>query len=67
MGGGAESERILSSLHTISAEPDVGLKLTNRKIMTWAKTKNETLNRLSHHGIPVDVSIKIFGPFFTWV
>ena len=31
-------ERIPSRLHTVRAEPDVGLKLTNHEIITWAKT-----------------------------
>ena len=29
-----ERERIPSRLHTVSTEPDVGLELTNREIMT---------------------------------
>ena len=29
-----EGERIPSRLHTVSAEPDVGLDLTNQEIMT---------------------------------
>ena len=38
-GGGAERERererrIPSWLHTVSAEPDSGIELTNREIMT---------------------------------
>ena len=33
-GRGREQERIPSRLHTISAEPDVGLEPTNCKIMT---------------------------------
>ena len=38
-GGGAERgrERIPSRLHAVSAEPDVGLKLTNREITTRAE------------------------------
>ena len=42
--------RILSRFHTISMEPDTGLKPMNRKIMTWAKIKSWTLNWLSHPG-----------------
>ena len=45
-----ESERIPSRLHTVSTEPDAGLKATNREIMTWAKIMSQTLNRLSHSG-----------------
>ena len=29
-----ETERITSSFHTVSEEPDAGLKLRNREIMT---------------------------------
>ena len=29
-----ETDRIPSRLHTVSTEPDMGLKLTNREIMT---------------------------------
>ena len=32
--GGAERERIPSRPHTVSMEPDAGLKLTNREVMT---------------------------------
>ena len=43
-----ERERIPSRLH--STKPDMGLKLTNREIMTWAKS--QTLHQLSHPGTP---------------
>ena len=41
-GGGAESEgdrgsEAGSRLRAISTEPDAGLELTNREIMTWAE------------------------------
>ena len=45
-------ERIPNSLLTFSTEPDAGLDVTNREIMIWAEIKNQTLNRLSHPGIP---------------
>ena len=45
-----ERERIPSRLHAISAEPNVGLKLMNREIMTWAEIKSCPFNRLSHIG-----------------
>ena len=45
-------ERIPSRLHTLSAEPDVGLEVTNREIVTWAESKSQMLNRLSHPGAP---------------
>ena len=50
-----ERERLLSRLHAISAEPDEGIKLTNCKITTWAKIKNQILNWLSHPGAPKDL------------
>ena len=37
-----ERERILSRLHTVSAEPNMGLELTNREIMTWAEVGRST-------------------------
>ena len=40
-GGGAE--RFPSRFHAVSEEPNAGLELTNREIMTW----------LSHPGAPV--------------
>ena len=40
--GGRES--VPSRLHSVKAEPHVGLEPTNREIMTWAETKNRTLN-----------------------
>ena len=43
-------DRILSRLCTVSAEPDVGLKLMNCEIMTWAEIKSQRLNQLSHPG-----------------
>ena len=43
-------ERILSRLCAVSAELDVRLELMNREIMTWAKTKRQMLNQLSHPG-----------------
>ena len=35
----------------LGVEPDMGLDLMT-KIITWAKTKSQTLNRLSHPGAP---------------
>ena len=43
-GAGRGGERIPSRLHTVSAEPDVGLELTNREI---SDLKSQTLNQLS--------------------
>ena len=53
-------ERIPSRLHTVTVEPDVGLKLTNRKIMTWAEMKSWMPNWLSHPGAPQYFSILHF-------
>ena len=45
MGGAErETERIPSRLCTVSAKPNMGLKLTNHEIMTCAKTKGQTLS-----------------------
>ena len=49
-----EGERIPSRLCTISAEPDTGLELMNREIVTSAEIKRQVLNRLSHPGAPGD-------------
>ena len=38
-------ERILSRLHTVSMEPNLGLEPTNHEIMTWSETKSQTLNK----------------------
>ena len=53
--GGAEREgdRIPSRLCAVSAEPDGGLRLTSREIMTWAKVKSWMLNRLGHPYTPI--------------
>ena len=34
-------ERIPSRLRAVRAEPDVGLELKNREIMTWAEIKSQ--------------------------
>ena len=46
-GGGSEREgdtesEIGSSLWAVSTEPDAGLELTGRKIMTWAEVGHST-------------------------
>ena len=43
-------ERIPSRFSTAHAEPDVGLKLMNHEIVTWAEIKSQMLNRLGHTG-----------------
>ena len=35
-----------------SAQPDVGLKLTNCEIVTWAELKSQALDRLRHPDAP---------------
>ena len=35
------SERIPSMIHTVSAEPDTGLVVTNHEVMTWAKIESD--------------------------
>ena len=47
-----ERERIPSRLLTVSAEPNTGLKLMNREIITWANIKSWSLNWLRHPGAP---------------
>ena len=37
-----EGDRIPSRLHTVSAEPNVGLEPTNREIITWAEIGSRT-------------------------
>lgn len=37
----------------LSLEPDSGLDAMTHKIVTCAKTKNRTLNQLSHAGVPL--------------
>ena len=43
---------IPSRFHTVSAQSNIGLELTNCEIMTWAKVKSKMLNWLSHPGAP---------------
>ena len=61
-GGGEERgrDRTPRRCLTVRAEPNAGLDLTNREIMTWAKIKSWTLNRLSHPGAPVQWLFKNF-------
>ena len=63
-GGGAErgGQRIPSRLCADSSEPDVGLELRNREIVTQAKVR-QTLNQLSHPGAPVHESSKTLRMF----
>ena len=44
------AEWLWSRLCAVNAEPNVVLSPTNSEIMTWAKIKSRTLNRLSHPG-----------------
>ena len=45
-------KRTPSRLHAVSTEPDMGLKLMDRVIQTWAKIQSWMLNWLSHPGTP---------------
>ena len=49
-------QRIPRGLHTVSAQPNVGLELMNCKTMTWAEIKGRMLNQLSHPGAPISLS-----------
>ena len=54
-------EKIPSKLLTVSAEPDVGLKLMNREMTTGAEIKSQMHNQLSHPGAPLLLSSKRFS------
>ena len=57
-GGGLEREaENPNRLHAVNAQPDAGLELTNREIMTWVEIKSRALNRLSHPSAPEIASI----------
>ena len=63
-GEGAEREGDTESeagsrLRAISPEPDAGLELTDREIVTWL---SRTLNRLRHPGAP---PLFLYVPFST--
>ena len=45
-----QRERIPSRLCTVSTEPDTGLELAYREIVTRAEIKSQTLNPQSHPG-----------------
>ena len=45
-------ERIPRRLHALSSKLNIWLELMNCEIMTWAKTKSQTLNWLTHPGTP---------------
>ena len=53
-------QMIWTGLHTDSSEPNVGLKLKNSEIMTWAEVRQST-NRLSHPGAPEGILKDITG------
>ena len=64
--GGAEKERDTESetgsrLWAVSTEPDVGLELTNHKIMTWAKA-----GRLTDWATQVPLKVTQFVTPTTW-
>ena len=47
-----QRRKIPSRLCIVSTEPNLGLELMNREIMTSAKIKSWLLNRLRHPGAP---------------
>ena len=47
-----QGDRIPSRFHAVNTEPEAGVKLTNREIMTWAKVKSAMLNLLIHPDTP---------------
>ena len=51
-----------------STEPDAGLELMNCEIMTWAETKSQMLNQLSHAGTLALFTFNYFfrGPIFKY-
>ena len=62
-GGGSEREEDTESetgsrLRAVSTEPDAGLELTDREIMTRAEVRR-LLNRLSHPGAPWESLMEI--------
>ena len=48
-----ERENPKQALCAASAEPNMGFNPQSHEIMTWAKTKSQMLNRLSHPGAPL--------------
>ena len=57
----------VSEFCSVRAEPDAGLKLTNREIMTWAEIKSWPLNQLSHPGAPKNIFKSKNTSQGTWV
>ena len=51
-----ERETDCEASSTLSIEPNAGLNRTTPGIMTWAKTKSQMLNQLSHPGTLVDIT-----------
>ena len=47
-----ERERIPRRLCAVSTDPNMGVHPINCEVMTWAKTKSQTLNWLSPPGAP---------------
>ena len=64
-------ERIPSRLWAVSAEPNMGLHLTNCEIMTWAKIKSRAFNHLCHPGATslsfCGLPIYVFCLCFSWI
>ena len=53
-----KGDRILSSLCTVCTETNMGFKLTNFEIRTWAETQSWSLKRLSHLEAPKCLLLK---------
>ena len=60
-GRAERRERILIWLLAVSAEPDMGFNPRNCEILTQAEIKSRTLNRLSHPGTPLFLSLNQFS------
>ena len=59
--GGQRKRETQNPKQAPGSEPDEGLELKNRKIMTWAKSR--TLNRLSHQDAPIARFLKLIFDF----
>ena len=51
--------KIPTTLCTVSAEPDMGLELTNREILTRAKVKSQMFKQLSYPGALIFPSLNV--------
>ena len=64
---GLEEERECPSRLCIIVESNMGLKLTNLEIMTWAEIKSQMLNQLSHPDAPLNFfNVCLFMFVYFW-